>query len=300
MLVTGGAGFVGSRLCSHLSVLGHDVLVLDRRKPSSDVDSDAVDADVRDAAAVERALRDHDATAVIHLAAIHFIPDCEADPVECHSVNVDGTDSVLAACARAGGVQRVVCASTAAVYEPCDERHTEDSPLGPTDAYGRSRLEGERLLERFHRESGIAVAVARLFNVFGPGETNPHLIPAILRQALAGNELRLGNLHTRRDYVYVDDVASALASMLDLDRSSLTCNIGSERDVNGFEVVATVGQLLNRHLEVRTDPARFRASDRPRLATDCRRARELLGWSPRTALREGLREALRQPMAQTP
>jgi UDP-glucose 4-epimerase len=306
IMVTGGCGFVGARLVRKLvEGSNDDVIVLDDcslgvpENLDSAAASVALDrVDVRDAPAVERAMREHAPHLVIHLAAVHFIPACDADPKRCVDVNVGGTQSVLDGCA-AASVEGVVLASTAAVYAPQGEAHTDDSILGPVDIYGLSKRWSEQLGALFHRRSGIPVGVARLFNVFGPGETNPHLIPAVIRQAQSGPELKLGNLTTKRDYVYVDDVAEGLTALASALPSNgwLTCNLGREQAVDGFELVTTVGELLGRELRVESDPDRVRPSDRPLLLSDCSRARSLLSWSAKTSLREGLIAAIAQPTA---
>ena len=126
-------------------------------------------------------------------------------------------------------------ASTAAVYAPSEQPHDETSAIGPTDIYGLTKLWTEQLAELFHRKTGKPVGVARLFNVFGPGETNPHLIPTIVLQLQRGSELRLGNLRTKRDYVYVEDVARGLISLARdrLAGKSVTCNLGTGHQYDG-------------------------------------------------------------------
>jgi UDP-glucose 4-epimerase len=262
------------------------------------------EVDIRDRDAVVRTLERMAPDTVIHLAAIHFIPACDADPKRCVDVNVGGTQSLLDGC-EAAGVDAVVIASTAAVYSPGVAAHSDDAEVGPIDIYGLSKLWAEQLLELFHRRTGIAAGVARLFNVFGPGETNPHLIPAVIRQAEGNRELRLGNLSTKRDYVFVQDVAQGLIDLAaaigsgasSAVRTPLTCNLGREQAVDGFELVQAVGELMNRDLTVVGDPARFRSSDRPLLLSDCSRARSLLGWQARTSLHEGLGAAIARPTA---
>ncbi len=140
--------------------------------------------------------------------------------------------------------------------------------------------------------------VARLFNVFGPGETNPHLIPTIIRQAERSERLRLGNLSTQRDYVYVEDVAAGIVALADSGEGGLRrCNLGRQQAHDGFELVRCVGELLGRDLDVVSDPGRVRSADRPLLLSDCSRAQALLGWEARTSLQEGLRAAIARPTA---
>jgi len=306
-LVTGGLGFVGSHLCAQLLRDGTEVAVLDDLSLGAPENlrehAPAVTlfrADVRDAEAVRRSVAEFSPTAVFHLAAVHYIPACEADPVRAIEVNVAGTEAVLQACLAAPGLHALVLASTGAVYAPSAAAHGEDSPLGPTDVYGHTKLWAEQLVALFHARRGVPTAVARLFNVFGPSETNPHLIPTVIRQAERAAELALGDLSTRRDYVFAEDVAGALAAMARAcarDGGARTCNVGSERAAPGTEVVRLVGELMGRELTVRRDATRLRPSDRPLLLSDCALARASLDWSAGTSLADGLRQAVDRPLA---
>ncbi len=259
---------------------------------------DLVECDIRDRDRVVEAFTEFRPDAVIHTAALHFIPACNRDPKACVDINVGGTQAVLdGAAATAPGA--VVLVSSAAVYAPSEAAHPDDGEVGPTDVYGLSKLWTEQLGELFHARTRIPVRAARLFNVFGPGETNPHLIPAVLVQALRGDELRLGNLATSRDYIYVEDVARGLIALAGdgLGDDPLTCNLGAERAIDGNEIVAAVGRLLGRELRVLADPERMRPSDRPVLLSDCSRAHERLDWTARWGLEDGLAAALAEPTA---
>jgi UDP-glucose 4-epimerase len=151
----------------------------------------------------------------------------------------------------------------------------------------------------FHRRSQIPVGIARFFNIIGPGETNPHLVPDIVTAGAAGGTLRLGNLASRRDYVYIDDIARGVILLADACRryGSLTCNLGSERAVDGWQLVRLVEKLSGGAFVVSQDPAKMRPSDNPVIVSDCTRAHELLGWRAETTLEEGLIETLKQPRA---
>jgi UDP-glucose 4-epimerase len=307
-LVTGGFGFVGSQLCRTLVESGATVAVLDDLSVGSAANLPAevagevrsLVADVRDLETVERHVVDFLPSVVLHLAAVHFIPTCERHPTRAIEVNVAGTQAVLEACGRSGSVEAVVVASSGAVYAPSDRAHDETSTVGPTDIYGFSKEWTERLATYFHGATGTAVGIARIFNVVGPGETNPHLVPAIIEQVRDGGELRLGNLTTRRDYVFSHDVAEGLVRLSEACRRAdgvLTCNLGSERALSGTELVELVARAAGEDVSVTPDPARFRDSDRPLLLSDCSRAHELLGWKATTRIEDALAAALAQPFA---
>jgi UDP-glucose 4-epimerase len=308
VVVTGGAGFVGAALCTRLVHEDWSVSVIDDCRlgtPAnwpSDVASeiDHLKIDIRDGEGVEGVLRAVQPEIVYHLAAIHFIPLCDAQPAQAIDVNVTGTQRILDACARVSSDSSIVFTSSGAVYAPSSNAHMETSAVGPTDVYGHTKLWGEQLLRLHHLKTEAGIGVARLFNVFGPGETNPHFIPAVLDQVKVADTLQLGNLTTRRDYVFTDDVAEAL-SLIGANADTgglLTFNVGSERALSGEDVLDAVAALLGRRLSPAIDPRRVRPSDRPLLLSDCTHARERLGWSARTSLADGLQGALARPLAQ--
>ncbi|HKW59418.1 MAG TPA: NAD-dependent epimerase/dehydratase family protein [Candidatus Dormibacteraeota bacterium] len=289
-LVTGGAGFIGRALVARLADQGERVVVLDnllqfRDRQPPELPAELVVGDVRDRAFVLSLLERVRPEAVYHLAAIHFIPACEADPGECISVNTAGAAAVLEACSKLAPSPACVLASTGAVYAPAQHAHREEETPGPVDVYGLSKLWMEQIGELFAKRDGLRVAVARLFNTYGPGETNPHLIPAVIDQVMAGGRLRVGNIDTRRDYVHVDDVAQALAAMAGRTE---TLNVGSGRAISGHEVIAAVGRAVGRPLEVETDASRLRKVDRPLLLSDPSRAADVLGWRAEMAFDQGI------------
>jgi len=305
-LVTGGCGFIGAHLCAHLMQGGEDLVVVDDLSVGGRGNLDALGVtgvdvqtvDIRDVESLTRLLRKARPEKVIHLAAIHFIPVCESDPLNAIRTNVEGTQALLQACAAAGSVHSVVLASSGAVYKPDKGAHRETDALGPTDTYGHTKQWAEQLTRLFHSRTGIPVGIARIFNTFGPGETNPHFIPSVILQLMQGNTVRVGTLSTHRDYVYVSDVVSAIARLGELCRARglLTCNIGREEAVEGSRIVELIGRALGRDVNVVVDRERVRADDRPVLASDCRLAHSELNWRAETGLEEGLEAALERPL----
>ena len=303
-LVTGGCGFVGSALVRRLLAESCEVVVVDDlsrgARENLGADQDRVRVLEQDVtSSLDRAFAAFRPQAVFHLAAQHFIPDCDADPVRCLQVNVDGTRSVLDAAAALGGPISVVVASSAAVYAPADGPHREQEDLpGPVDVYGYSKLWAEELAAGFAARTGNGVAIARLFNVFGPGETNAHFIPSLICQLKAGQEIRLGNLSTRRDYVFVDDVADALLRLArhGADGRSATVNVGTGRAYAGHEVVEALAAMAATGVAPVVDRSRLRPVDRPVLLADPTLAQKLVDWTPRTSLAEGLRAAWDRPV----
>lgn len=297
VLVTGGAGFVGSALVE--AVLGRAararVHVLDnlfngRREFVPGSPRVALhEVDLTDAGAVEAVVAEARPELVFHLAALHYIPYCNAHPAETMQVNVVGTQNLLEAL-RLHEPKALVAASTVAVYPIRDEPNAEDDPAGPVDVYGLSKWVNERQVELFARQVQTRCAVARLSNVYGPRETNPHVIPEILDQLAAGRDaVELGNVKPRRDYIYVTDVARGLLAIADgHDRPYRVFNLGTGSEHSVEEIVAHLARITGRPIRVAVAADRVRASDRMHLVSDIARIATELGWRPEHTIETGL------------
>jgi len=300
VLVTGGAGFIGSHLTEQLCDAGASVDVIDSLFAGKESlvpdEAQLHDVDLRDADATTTAVHDADPDAIVHLAACHFIPYCNANPEPTFDVNVMGTRHLLNAARDLDDLDRVVFGSTAAVYPPRDQPHHETDQTGPMDVYGRTKLVGEDLTQLFHEQTGVDAVAARLFNVYGPDETNDHLIPAIFEQITDGTrEVDLGNLTPKRDFVHVADVARAfqtLATTEAFDAGYRTYNVGAGEAYSVREVVEHVGRALGAEITVAQDEDRVRESDRPHLEADISRIEAELGWTPEYSFTEGLEQLL--------
>ena len=246
------------------------------------------EVDLRDAEPVRQAVTGVQADAVLHLAALHFIPAVDG----AREVNVDGTRNLLDALSLVPP-RILVFASTAAVYGDGSGPLPENALVAPVDLYGETKATGERHVAEFAARSGAVPVVARLFNVIGERETNPHVVPELVRQLRTGAAtVRLGNLHTRRDYTDAVDVADALVRLLNVDREGAVFNIGSGRGVSVADLVSACEEILGREIRVDVDAARVRAHDRKALIADITRLRSATGWTPSRTLRDTLRRLL--------
>jgi UDP-glucose 4-epimerase len=302
--VTGANGFVGTTLVRQL--LGeHDVLAIDSlrygpwRFAADELEfMETSTIDLRDSDACEDVINRFRPDAVIHLAAIHFIPECELDPSLAVSTNVQATVN-LARCCPPGA--RFVLASSGAVYSPKVGPHDETfDETTPSDVYGYTKLHAEQLLTYFAIKRGFEAVLIRLFNVIGPGETNPHLLPEIIHQLQSGSEpIRLGNTHPKRDYVFVDDVAAGFAAAatgtFPAGEQVVTANLGSGISHSVDDVIATLGELRGRAIAVEVDPDRVRPVDRPDLCAGLGRLKTWFGWEPRVPFAEALRRTSERP-----
>lgn len=295
VVVTGGAGFIGSAVSRAMLERGANVHVID------DLFAGRVDLVPDGATFHEIDIRTEDLRAlfvdiepdaIVHLAAIHYIPYCNDHPEEAYAVNVLGTRRLLDAARRVRSLRKVVFASSAAVYPALDGPLSETVEPGPLDVYGETKLLGEDLMRLFNLDTGVPTAAARLFNVYGPNETNPHLIPAIIDQLAGGErEVELGNLSPKRDFVHVSDVARALVTMTsDFEGEFQAFNVGTGRSISVGEVVETAGRALGETITIRQDDSRMRPSDRPDLQADPTRIETELGWEPTVGLADGLGE----------
>ena len=291
VLVTGGAGFIGSHLVDALLASGDAVTVVDHLVRGHDSNllgayaagATMVRADVTDTAAMAAAVREAQPDVIHHLAGQIDVRRSIADPSFDAHVNVGGTAAVLEAAYRAG-VRRVVFASTAGVYgDPAVLPASEDAPIAPMSPYGASKAAAETYMQLFSRLRGISTLSLRMANVYGPRQ-NPHGdagIVAILCGALVtGRPATIyGDGRQTRDYVYVDDVVAAFVA-------------AGRHDVDGALNVATGSETTLRSLTaeigVCTTNAAPRHGDVRRSCLNPRRAHERLGWRARTPLSEGL------------
>jgi UDP-glucose 4-epimerase len=297
IFVTGGAGFIGSHLVERLLDDGVRVTVADDlsrgRREWLHRDAQLHEVDVRDGDALARVIAEATPDLVVHLAAMHFIPAVEGAPELAWDVNVNATRRLLDALSE-HLPELLLFTSSAAVYPNTRGPIPETCPPGPVDLYGETKLEGERLVRKFEAATGTRCIVARIFNVIGRRETNPHVVPDLVAQLRDGlARVRLGNLEPRRDYTDVVDVAVALERLLSLPHDAeRTFNVGSGRSVSVADLVRVCEQVLSRTVEVDVDPKRLRSRDRAQLVADPRLLQRATGWSPTRSLRETLTELL--------
>jgi len=304
ILVTGANGFVGRTLCralySEQAVYAIDNLRFGalRFHPSEMSRFTFIHVDIREPQQVRAVIDETRPDAIIHLAAIHFIPECENDPELAISTNVMGTVALLAHCP---SNCRFVFASSAAVYRPDQQPLVEDrSPLGPIDVYGLTKAHSEQYVHYLSRKRGFPAVIVRLFNVVGPGETNPHVMPTIITQLKSGRTtLKLGSITPRRDFIHVTDTASGfVATTLHGDvpsREAVTVNLGTGVAHSIAQVIDLLAEISSQRITVELDESRLRSVDNPLVVADISKMRSTFGWTPRYDLRAALQGTWQDP-----
>jgi UDP-glucose 4-epimerase len=302
VLITGGAGFIGSALVPELEKYGYSVYVLDNlsfgKRELLDIPDDRfILADITDRSMVKKMIMEIAPHWIIHLAAIHFIPYCNQNPYESANINIQGTMNILDAAKNLDCLEKVLFASTAAVYPIVDTPIAEIFTTNPLDIYGLSKLAGERLMNEFYLETHIPSIVCRFFNAFGPRETNPHLIPEIHRQVVDGKRIiQLGNLDPKRDFIHTSDMSSALRLLLEkFDLGIDTFNIGSGIEYSVRDVVKSFERAIGEPIEIQVDPARVRKVERQHLCADMGKLSEFLNWKPTVNLDRGIQQLINNP-----
>ena len=301
IIVTGGAGFIGKHLSDWLIARGHDILVIDdfstgrREHIPQGVEFERFDLTEATADRLAGAFADFQADSAVHLAAMHFIPDCMARPERTLQVNTQVTHTLVEALTRYP-VERLVIASTMDVYSTADRVHCEADALAPANVYGLSKLLSEEIVGcGYRREAFRSGIVLRLANVYGPNETNPHLVPDVVKRIAArtGSQLMMGYLGASRDFVFVKDVAAAFGMAVTAGPAGFhRLNVGTGCPVPVRDVVRTLQQLLNDDRPMVEDAAVFRKFDRASLTPRVDAIKEVLGWRATYRLAEGLAELM--------
>ena len=300
VLITGGAGFLGTALANRLAAEGHAVQVLDDLS-SGDAASLAAGlqftrGDVRDVPRLWTLMAGVDL--LYHLAAKVSVSESILYPVDYNAVNTGGTVAVMSA-ARDAGLRRVVFVSSGTVYGQPDVLPVPESARAqPLNPYAVSKLAAEHYVRAIGDQVRIETVILRVFNAFGPGQTllpaHPPVVPHFLRQVRGGGSVVLHGSPPgaqTRDFIYVDDVVEALIRAGSMGGiSGSTFNIGSGRATPILELVKAVERAVGRSAIVLQSPEQ--SGGVGRLCGDIRAAERMMGWKPRFSLDDGLRRML--------
>jgi UDP-glucose 4-epimerase len=298
ILVTGGAGYIGSATAEALLKAGHSVTVYDSlvtgHRLAIPQGAKFMEADLSDSHTLVKALTDEKFEAVLHFAALIEAGESMKDPGRFYHNNFSNSLTLMETAVRAG-VKRFVLSSTAAVYQSSDQPLTEELPLGPTNVYGHTKLMVEQALDWYRQIHGLHFAALRYFNACGalPGrgeahQPESHLIPLVLRVPLGerdaaviyGTDYPTPDGTCIRDYIHIADLVSAHLLALDglQKRDRLVYNLGSGHGHSVREVIETARQVTGHPIPVKELPRR--PGDSARLVASSEKIRRELGWKP--------------------
>jgi nucleoside-diphosphate-sugar epimerase len=300
VLVTGGAGFIGSNLVRELLERGDDVRVLDNfstgnRANLAGLDIEIVEGELRSYERVHNAVRGTEI--VYHLGALGSVPRSVQDPLTSSAVNVEGTLNVLLA-ARDEGIRRVVFSSSASVYGSSRQMPTpEDAPPDPVSPYGVAKLAAERYCVSFSRVyESFETVVLRYFNVFGPRQSPfsqyAAAVPLFITNIAAGDEITVyGDGGQSRDFTYVGNVVDAtIRAGTAAGASGEIFNVAAGAPASVNHVAETIGSILGKPVRRRELPPR--AGDLRDSWADLTKSQRVLGYAPEIALSDGLRRTI--------
>ena len=298
-LITGGAGFIGSNIATHLVQQGRTVRILDNfstgKRENLPPGAELIEGDLRNPADVKRALTG--VTYVLHLGAVPSVPRSIQDPQLTNDANITGTLNVLVA-ARDTGVKRVVFSSSSSVYgdTPVLPKH-EAMPTSPLSPYAAQKLTGEIYCRLFWKLYGLETVALRYFNVFGPRQ-NPQsqyaaVIPRFITAILQNEQPTIfGDGHQSRDFSYVTNVITAnlAACTAPVAACGEAFNVACGGRITLLELVDTINTLLGKKIAPRLEPSR--AGDVRDSQADIAKAARLLNWTPVVEFRAGIEQTI--------
>ena len=308
ILVTGADGFIGSHLTEALVGKDCDVRAfvlynsfnswgwLDQCDSRIKSDIEVISGDIRNLTGLKSAMQECEV--VFHLAALISIPFSYEAPGLFIDTNTKGTLNVLQA-AMEIGVEKVIHTSTSEVYGtaryvPIDEAH----PLCGQSPYSASKIGADHMATAFHSSYGTPVAIIRPFNTFGPRQSARAVIPTIISQLLAGRRsVKLGAIHTTRDFVYVKDTVNGFITVAESDQTvGETVNIGTGHEITIEDTVRIIGNAMSIDVDIETDRQRIRpeSSEVQRLVADNSKAKRLTRWKPEYTGTDGFRKGIRE------
>lgn len=295
ILVTGGAGFIGTHTVRQLLSNGHEVVILDNLskgdKENVDPRAKLVVGDISDPEACAKALEGVDS--VIHMAGLIVVPESVKNPGLYSQNNVIGSVGLFESMKKAN-VSKIIFSSSACVYgEPQKLPITEDEPLHPDNPYGASKASVEAFLQSYHAVSGFDVTILRYFNPYGPGERHEpetHAIPNIIKSVLAKKSVPLyWGGEQIRDFIYIDDLVRAHTDVLGLKGFNIF-NVGTETGVKVKDVIDEIFKIVG--YEVELNDLGERPGDVAANYASSKKLHEAVGWKAQVNLSEGLERTI--------
>lgn len=285
ILITGINGFIGRHLAKRLIERGHKVWGVKNEKGG-----------VINKKVVERAVGGADI--VIHLAALTSHKDIVENKLETLETNLAGTKNVLEAFIKSKTTKKFLYASTGKVYGKIVHLPiTETHPTNPLNILGKSKLITENLID-FYSNQDKEFVIFRIFNIYGPGQSEDFLIPTILKQLEKGNKLVLGDIKAKRDCIYIDDVVDAFVKVIEQKglKGLSIFNLASGKSFSAAEIVKMIGKIKGANIKVKSDLKKVRHDEMKDEYGSFTKAKKTFGWEPKISLQKGLEKIINGDM----
>lgn len=296
VLIIGGTGYIGSLLSQKLKLLCKKIDIIGRESPySSDVDY--FDLDITDIDEMDVFFKKNTYDIIYHLAALISVGDSLKFPYIYYKVNSIGTLNLIECVRKYQNKPLIIFNSTGLIYGnpinfPIDENH----PLLPNNPYASTKEIAEKILEDFSRTFGIPVTIFRLFTVYGPNQKTALFVPSFIKRCLNEKVLSVGNIYPTRDFIYIDDVLSALILAPQKTNNEFSVyNIASGIEISIEDVIHIILKETNRSFEdVKQDPKfmRPKSAEISRIAVNIEKAKNKLDWMPKINITEGMSKTI--------
>jgi len=284
ILITGISGFIGKNLIDNL-VSEYKIIGLSKNGKKSKLNHIIKDINKVTAKDFKNIF------CVIHLAAITDPKICEDFPEKCITTNVSGTQKILEA-ARKNNC-KVIYASTSHVYGiPKKIPINETASVSPTSIYAGSKLAGEILCESYHKQFDMDISIVRIFSVYGPKSDNHYVLSNILTQLKTSNKIKLGNINSRRDFIFISDVTNAIKIILNNINGYNIYNVGAEKSYSIKEICKKLEKSYGKII-IKNNLKQKRKFDAKKIICDSSKLKKL-GWKPEIPLNEGLQKMIKQ------
>jgi len=283
ILITGSTGFIGKKLVDNL-LTEYEITGLIKKKGKSTIKH--ITKDISEVTSKDF----KNIFCVIHLAAITDPKICEDFPERCFRTNVLGTQKILEASRKNNC--KVIYASTSHVYGiPKKIPISETASTSPTSIYAGSKLAGEILCESYHRQFNMDISIVRIFSVYGPKSNNHCVLPSIVKQMKNSNVIKLGNINSKRDFIFISDIVDAFKIILKNIDGFNIYNVGTEKSYSIKEICKKFEKLYGKKIIIKNNSEQNRKFDAKNIICSTTKLKKL-GWKSKISLDEGLKKMI--------
>jgi len=283
ILITGSSGFIGKNLIDNL-LSEYKIIGLSKNGKSSKINH--ITKNINEITSKDF----KNIFCVIHLAAITDPKICEDFPNQCITTNVLGTQKILEASRK--NKCKVIYASTSHVYGiPKKIPISETASTSPTSIYAGSKLAGEILCESYHKQFNMDISIVRIFSVYGPKSNNHCVLPSIVKQMKNSNVIKLGNVNSRRDFIFISDIIDAFKIILKNTDGFNIYNVGTEKSYSIKEICKKIEKLYGKKIKIINNSKQNRKFDAKNIICNATKLKKL-GWKSKITLDEGLKKMI--------